>query len=390
MGPKVKLISVRPISSPPSKNGVTWECQTSRDPWDNSLDAKWTSYPAEISTTLERAFQSGTDQTNIDDLYRIDFRELVQISIDNPSRQQPIRRLHLELSVENDVRAKNNIVCRERFSFPLTMTSHASATVDTAYYGSQFVRDWLLAFTHGKLDVKCDAIFPALIHGLAFEGRNEAENVVNNIVHDLDTVREETSKQKECRRMMKLQDCCLKLYTKQCYLFRTVNTALRDDDRTKLDTLGPYCYLLYNCVGRHNNHDLSIRQHLQRIVHPNKSQTMIAYRGDHASRKEINEYRQAAGLKDKYFKWLPFVSTSTDRDVAETFGSNVLYIIELQHYLSNDQFTRLDKNSFIECEKEILLRPGVRFQVITVKSDDISGRALIHIKIIPSYVSNLR
>lgn len=390
MGLQVKLISVRPISSQPSQNGITWEYQTSTDPWDNSLNAKWTSYPVEISTALEQAFQSGTHQANIDDIDRVDFRELVQISIDNPSRQRPIRRLHLELSAENDVRAKNKIVCRERFSFPLTMTSHASATVDTAYYGSQFVRDWLLAFTRGKLYVKFDAIFPALIHGLAFEGRNEAENVVNNIVHDLDIVREETSKQKECKRMRKLQDCCLKLYTKQCYLFRAVNTALRDDDRTKLDTFGPYCYLLYNCVGRHNNHDLSIRQHLQRIIHPNKSQMMIVYRGDHASLTEIDEYRQAAGLKDKYFKWLPFVSTSADRDVAETFGSNVLYIIELQPHLSNDQFTRLDKNSFIECEKEILLRPGVRFRVIMIKSDEISGRALIHIKIIPSYVSNLR
>jgi hypothetical protein len=213
---------------------------------------------------------------------------------------------------------------------------------------------------------------------------------MKDIIRTLKLIKDETTKKDERKKMKQLQDSCAKLYTKQCFLFRVVNTALRDDDRSKLDTLGPFCYLVYNYVGRHINDDLSIRHRLLQIVHPTESKSVIVYRGDHIPREKIEEYREAAGRKDKYFKWLPFVSTSTERDVAETFGLNVLYIIKMQRYLSNDQFTYLNKNTYIESEEEILLRPGARFRVLKVQFDEISGRRLIEIEIIPSYVSNLR
>ncbi|CAF3406686.1 unnamed protein product [Rotaria sp. Silwood2] len=367
-----------------------WICQTNADPWDSSQPAEWTPYPTEISSALEKAFKSGADYTFIGELYRIDFIELVQEYIENPNQQRPIRRHNLRASVQNNEEHEIETARRERLLFPLNMNAKNSTTVDTTYHGSKFIRDWFLAFTNGKLDVAFDVIFPALINGLKHEGRNEPENTIKGIICALNLVRDETTKDKESKKMKKLEHCCAKLYTKQCFLYRVVNTALRDDDRTKLDTLGPYCYLVYNCVGRHTNGDLSIRRRLLQILHPTESQSMIVYRGDHVSREKIEEYRQAAERKDKCFKWLPFVSTSLDRDVAERFGSNVLYIIELRRYLSNDLFAYLNKNTYIESEEEILLRPGARFRVIKVQFDDISGRRLIYIKIIPSYVSNLR
>jgi hypothetical protein len=114
----VKLISVRQISSPTSENEIVWEYQTNRDPWDNAQTSEWTPYPAGISSVVEQAFQSGTDQATIGDLYSIDFRELAQISIEKSSRQRPIRRLHLKSSVETDVQAKTNTARRERLMFP--------------------------------------------------------------------------------------------------------------------------------------------------------------------------------------------------------------------------------------------------------------------------------
>jgi hypothetical protein len=184
---------------------------------------------------------------------------------------------------------------------------------------------------------------------------------VREIVQSLNVVKDETLRKKDKKRIEKLQDCCVTLYTKDCYIYRVVNTALRDDDRTKLDTLGPYCYLVYDNIGRRLKYYLSIRHRLQQTFHPTESQSMIVYRGDHISREIIEEYREAAGNNNKYFKWLSFVSTSLRRDVAESFGCNVLYIIELQRHLTNDQFTNLQRNTFIEDEEEILLRPGMRF-----------------------------
>jgi hypothetical protein len=390
MASPVKLISMRPITSTPYENEFIWVCQTNEDPWNVTQPAEWTPYPPEISSALEKAFKTGADHTYIGELYRIDFIKLVQCHIEEPNRQRPIRRRNLKAPVRNNEDTDIENARRERFLFPLSVNAQSSTTVDTTYHGSQFVRDWLLSFTNGKLDVTFEAIFPALMNGLIYEGRDEPENTMKDIIRTLKLIKDETTKKDERKKMKQLQDSCAKLYTKQCFLFRVVNTALRDDDRSKLDTLGPFCYLVYNYVGRHINDDLSIRHRLLQIVHPTESKSVIVYRGDHIPREKIEEYREAAGRKDKYFKWLPFVSTSTERDVAETFGLNVLYIIKMQRYLSNDQFTYLNKNTYIESEEEILLRPGARFRVLKVQFDEISGRRLIEIEIIPSYVSNLR
>jgi hypothetical protein len=220
-------------------------------------------------------------------------------------------------------------------------------------------------------------------------GTDGIETVLCEIVDTLNKVRNETLTKCEKKRMQQLQDCCVALYTKDCYVYRVLNTALRDDDRTKLNTLGPFCYLIYNYIGRHLSDHLSIRHRLRQTLHRTESQSMIVYRGDYVSHEIIEEYRQAAGDNSKYFKWLPFVSTSLDREVAESFGCNVLYIVELQRYLSNDQFANLMRNTYYKSEEEILLRSGVRFRVHTVKFDDVTGRHLIHIKIVPSYISSL-
>ncbi|CAF1035774.1 unnamed protein product [Rotaria sp. Silwood1] len=184
--------------------------------------------------------------------------------------------------------------------------------------------------------------------------------------------------------MQNLQDCCIKLYTKDSFLFHIVNNALRDDDRTKLDTLGPYCYLLYNYIGRHTKHHCCLL-----IFYRIKSRSITVYRGDHASDKLIAEYRQGTGRKEIYFKWNSIVSTSFDRTVAQVFSINVLYVIKIERYSCIDQYTILKENTYFQDEREVLLRAGIRFRVIKVEFDIISGRHEIHTKIVPSYLSNL-
>src|SRR4051794_13983238 len=38
---------------------------------------------------------------------------------------------------------------------------------------------------------------------------------------------------------------CIRLYTMESFLYRLVNMTLRDNDLSKVDTLGPFCYLLF-------------------------------------------------------------------------------------------------------------------------------------------------
>ncbi len=165
---------------------------------------------------------------------------------------------------------------------------------------------------------------------------------------------------------------------------------MRDNDRTKQRTLGPYCLLVFNYIGRHSDDEFSIHHRLRQIFRSTEPQLMTVFRGDYISCEMIEKYRQAIGNKSKYFKWLPFVSTSRDQDVAEDFVQNVLYIIQLQRFLLKDQLVDISRISSYREEKEILLQPGVRFQVIKVEFDDMKCLHLVHISIVPPYVSSLR
>jgi hypothetical protein len=382
-------IEMIPKASAPDK--YIWVYRDGDEPWDATQIAEWTPYDDDISSAIEKAYKRGAEETFINEMYRIDLKDFVQQHIDERSRQRPIRRQHRHLRhIFNDKETRIECRRRERLSFPLGLVTSHNISVDTNYHGSPFITDWLLKFTKGKLNVTFDSIFPVLVQGLEHEGRTESENIVREIVQSLNVVKNETFGQKDKKRIEKLQDCCVKLYTKDCYIYRVVNTALRDEDRTKLATLGPYCYLVYNHIGRDLEDYLSIRYRLRQALHPTESQSMIVYRGDHVSREIIEEYQQAVGKNKKYFKWLSFVSTSLSREVAESFGCNLLYIIELERYVTNDQFTNLQKITSFEHEEEILLRPGMRFRVGKVKFDDETGRQLVHIKIVPSYVFNLR
>jgi hypothetical protein len=118
---------------------------------------------------------------------------------------------------------------------------------------------------------------------------------------------------------------------------------------------------------------------------------MTLYRGDRNSGNIVEEYRRAAGDNFKRFKWLSFASTTSDRLVAEGFAIDVLYIIEMRSYSSNeDRFTDLSAISHFESEKEFLLLPGVEFQVKKLEFDNENGRHLVYIKINSSYISKLK
>ena len=379
----VRLISVRQIPEATAQDEFIWVYQN---------DDKWTPFSDSASSAIEKAFRSGFEETFIDEVYRIDLKYLIQEHVNDRSCKQPIqrRRRPLKSSVSSD--EVNEDECRrcERFSFPLGIVSCCSASVDTNYYGSPFIAKWFLTFTSGKRSVTFDSIFPVLVQGLQEEGQTEAEHVVHNIVDSLNKIRDNVLRKSEKIKMEELENYCANLYTKPYFIYRTVNIALRDDDRSKLRTLGPYCFLVFNYIGRHLDDDFSVHRRLRQVFHPRRSQLITVFRGDYISHEMIDKYRQSAGNNSRYFKWLSFVSTSRDQNVAEQFAQNVLYIIELQGYSLKDQFVDVSTISSCQEEKEILLQPGVRFQVVKLEFDDMKRLHFVYINIVPSYVSSLR
>jgi hypothetical protein len=370
-----------------------WEYQTNDDPWDETQTPKWTSYPNDKSSIIEKAYQNKLREILIDQNYRIDLENYIQQHINDSHRQRRVRRRRccFSLTISTDEETEDKLARRERLSSSLGFVSGCSATEDTTYYGSEFVHTWLLMFTKGKMKITFDNIYPVLLKGLIIEGQIAGEDKLSEIEAELRMVEEKTCEKSSEKKLKELQNYCAKLYTKPCYIYRVVNTALRDNDQTKLYTIGPFCYLLFNYIGRQFKDNSSISDRLRRFFHPNEIQSLTLYYGDCIRDNIIEEYRRAAGDNSKHFKWLPFVSTSRDRSVAERLSHGVLYIIEIRSYsLNEDRFADLTRFSHFPREEEILLLPGVQFQVKKVEFDNEKRLHLIYIKINSSYISKLR
>lgn len=386
----VELISVRSLDLCEVKDTFVWLFEVSIETSKLNQLNEWTPYPCAISSFLENAFRRGDAEIFIGTLYRIDFRQFLQTDVCKPECTTSIRRHNLRISETHSKHTDLDDTREERLLFPMDMIEYDSTTADTFYDGSPFIRDWLITFTDGHTNVKFNDIFPALINGLKIVGNTEPEKVMNEIFKELVTVKKTTSQQKESKRMKKLEDCCAKLYTKNSFLFRIVNNTMRTDDRTKLDLLGPYCYLVYNYIGRYKNQNMSQRWRFLENIYRKTSGCITLYRGASISTETIEKYKQVAGKKEISFQWRHFLSTSIDRDVAKDFGLNVLFIIEIKTYLCDDQTACLSKNACMEYEKEILIKPGTRFRILKVEFDHQSKHELVYIRIIPSYISNLR
>ena len=353
------------------KQSVIWFWKSNQNPWSlNEID-QWTPFTIIINNQIEQAYQDRQQEFIIDSNHRIDLLKFFQIDINDLDKQRPVRRC-------SDTEERIFDYRRERFNFAQPV--RRSIADDTKYHGSSFITDWLIIFTKGTLKIKSSSLIDALINGILIEGEKLA--CITESYHLIQEIRAIKKKKIEA-----LQQCCARLYTKPCFLFKIVNETLRDDDRSKLETLGPFCYLLYNYIDTRPNEYLSIRNQLKQVLKSSKHiSSMIVYRGEQLPLDQIEIYRQAV-KKVSFYKWSSFVSTSRSREVAEMFGSNVLYIIQIQRTSYNEQYIDVSPIAYIKDEQEILLRPGVRFQINDCDYDVTTKRYLFYIQIVPSFIS---
>ncbi|CAF3278902.1 unnamed protein product [Rotaria sp. Silwood2] len=150
--------------------------------------------------------------------------------------------------------------------------------------------------------------------------------------------------------------CAVRLYSAETFLYKLVNATLRADDRSKIDTLGAYCYLLH-----------------RRVSYNDKYQ--IVYRGANLMQAMIDDYKASINA---WIRWLAFTSTSRDRGQAENFGSNTLFIIKLLgRYIHMSDISSI---SYFPHEQEVLLDAGTIFKVEKVEYNSTSRKYLVHLE----------
>jgi hypothetical protein len=69
-----------------------WMWQSSLHPFSSDAEDEWRSYSEEQNDIIEEAYQDGKSGVYLQNYY-IDFKRLVQVAINSPTKQRPIKRL---------------------------------------------------------------------------------------------------------------------------------------------------------------------------------------------------------------------------------------------------------------------------------------------------------
>lgn len=156
---------------------------------------------------------------------------------------------------------------------------------------------------------------------------------------------------------------CVGQYTSPTFLNTSINDFLRQEDSSKVETLGPFVKLLFS--------------HFKNF--PLKEDNMTVYRDLKLDRSQIHDYKRCAGKGT--FRWLGFSSTSKRQGVAEHFKGNTLMIIRLKQFYPNDdgRAADIEAASRFPQEEEVLLRAGVEFSIEKVVHNRENGKYYMYI-----------
>lgn len=306
---------------------------------ENTSDGAWIPFGDINNQIVEDAFRQRMKKVELDHCL-VDFDQSVQIDKEHPSIRQAIKRSHRR---PDDVPLRS-----ERFhvSQKLVQSSNESDAHD---------RRLVYAWGKRHKTTSANELLESAADGIIREGallglQGEAQW----IAQELRALKGKSNGD--------IDACVIGLYTKESFLYRLVNKALRENDPSKVQTLGPFIRLLYLT-------DCS----------PSPGKTGYAgelYRGAELDQRTIDSYRQCIGQKKTYDA---FSSTSKNRKKAESYG-NVLFVLN-RDPSAKYKFSGMDISALSEYpdEEEVLVRAARNFIVQDVRQDEQTGKYLIYL-----------
>ncbi|CAF1368411.1 unnamed protein product [Didymodactylos carnosus] len=364
-----------------------WFWKSNKDPWLNDEEEQFTPYESNLNQIIENAYLNEENEVVINTTYKIDLIYKIQINLNDTFKERPVVRqsittTHLPSAVAT---AATSITTNfgiatsgfeQRIQFPTGVERSRSFCEDTNFRGCSFIVDWYKWITKGKLKIKNCVIVDLAIKGILTESELYLDDT-KKAVKDANHCVSELRKVQYAKKLFIIQELCIKLYTQDLFLFRIVNETLRDNNRNKFETLGPFCFLLYTYSHSPNNKQGKLPKQI------------TLYRGEPLTPEVIELYKSSIG-SDIIWKWSQFVSTSKKRKTAELFtNGNSLYVIEMKKRSASDQGVYIAKLSQFAIEEEVLLRPGIRFKIIKVEEELETKMQIFYIDIIPSFMSGL-
>ncbi|CAF2754473.1 unnamed protein product [Rotaria sp. Silwood2] len=310
------------------------------DSWETKEKTIWRRYQDIESAIIEEVYEerNGPKVANLDKYY-IDLNEYAQISRRNPTKQWKVKR---ELCIRADlVRETNRFVDSQSTAGPFYDVPTAGG-----YHG--FIKAWKARNEHRSDNESLELAACGIIFEAVRDGKDsyQAEWLANSLRKAKDSSIENIS------------ITCIKLYTMESFLYKMINDALRDNDQSRVETLGPFCYLLFQ-----THYDKSLDKH---------QLWGVVYRGTVLDDAMIEKCKASVG---EWKCWYNFASTSRNRALAEEFA-NTLFIIDIK--LARGGLS-LEKYSMYEMEKEVLLPAGVPLRIDQVEYDNEKQKHLIYV-----------
>jgi hypothetical protein len=331
---------------------VFWYYKSNVNPWPNTSTAdsnriEWIKYRDVEIDLIEEAYEENKPYVLLD-RYRIDFKHFIQINLSDETKQRPVKR-------ETDSTRKE-CLRENRFgsTLPLTLVPASSPTYNNPGTWCPFLTAWLdsssgkQAFLH----------FPKCIEACA---RGIIQEAALHDNHSKAEAAYMAGKIRQCSRKSRIEISkqCIYFYTKDSFLYYALNKALREQDHSKLETLGPLCYLIRNYSRLLQNH------------------TGTVYRGVELKHNEIEEYKRHTG---EWKTWPAYTSTTKDREMAEAFG-NTLFIIEIADVkLCSSCAYDIAHISSYPLEQEVLIPVGISFLILKVEQD-LSSKYIIYLQV---------
>ena len=159
-------------------------------------------------------------------------------------------------------------------------------------------------------------------------------------------------------------------YTRECFLYRTVNRSLRTMEVNAIIKMGFYICDL----------DRQLKQlHSEQFKGHDQNSRLILYRGQGLSKVDFERLSQTKG---GLLSFNNFLTTHKDRQVALAFAENartnphllpILFVMTIDPSLSTTPFASIDQVSNFPGEHEVLFSMHSIFRVVATKEIDVKS-----------------
>ena len=323
-----------------------WMWKSNPDPWLENTEEEWEEFADVEMSIIEDAYQKKLTSAELNH-HTIDLLRLLQISKTDKMKQRPIKRV-FDSNVQR--------IRKERFFLASQDVSHThskSFGEEGRWISPTFIQEWNRRNPRVSLTSRVEkAAQGILIEGQLHDQKCESEYLARCLLD----VKEKSWNE------VALQS--VYLYTRETFLYKALNKALREDDLSKVDTLGPLCDFIWNSL---SSEYLKSKFRFKGLV----------YRSASLKPDEIDAYKHSVKKNPK--EWLGFSSASKNRHVAEIYDGNTLFIINLS---SQSQHLDISTLSQFPNEEEVLLGASSSFRIENVKQDEASGKYHINLTIL--------